>query len=503
MDLQKELRHLEEQRQLLHGVLTSPEAQRIPEKHREGLGKLLGAAAKQFPQEQPKFENVPEARGNLSTDKTVQESFDHALSFMTRKVMESLARINPQAASEVELSNLPISSEVQRYFQKMIMGFLNQQIKQITSTQPPQLPDQISFPEDQQKAPLGKENVPNFPNLTPNLSSPLEVKANITEKANKVFGEFASTLTDGAKGIWNEVKKVLVSGAASLFNFQLPTSPGAGTTKQQATPGPPPLPPIGGNPPPLPPPLPPGGSGGSPSASPLPLPPIGGSPPLLPPPLPPPGGSGGGGKKRRRPAHHHLTGIPRLAAGLALGEELEDIGLHVLPKTGNLQDMPLTDSGAGKSIGTMANAFTPLISSVHLATMQTLEWAKSLHDANMQFAQFSTAMAGVQARQEVRDINLSRERGERRAESAEFLAESMMDLKQTWSVIEDGIAVISNYVVGGLAEALDTIINVLTLGLLKKSTKETEGIGDQLYRMADRAQRDWLKQHGQPARFRK
>lgn len=65
------------------------------------------------------------------------------------------------------------------------------------------------------------------------------------------------------------------------------------------------------------------------------------------------------------------------------------------------------------------------------------QWGNSLHEANIQFSQFSGSMAAVSARQEVRDIQLSRERGNRRAEDAEDLAKAKNRLDRAVAPIDD------------------------------------------------------------------
>ena len=77
-------------------------------------------------------------------------------------------------------------------------------------------------------------------------------------------------------------------------------------------------------------------------------------------------------------------------------------------------------------------------------------WGDQLHEANMKFAEFSAQMANVQARQQFRDIRLSRTRGNRRAESAEDLAETRHGLNQRFAVFEDAVAIFKNNVVSGL-----------------------------------------------------
>lgn len=87
------------------------------------------------------------------------------------------------------------------------------------------------------------------------------------------------------------------------------------------------------------------------------------------------------------------------------------------------------------------------------------DWGKSLHDANMQFAEFSGAMAGVQARQEVRDIELGVERGERRAPAAEFLAERRTHLERAIAPWEDLLAGLQAGMFGVVAEGLGSFMD--------------------------------------------
>lgn len=65
------------------------------------------------------------------------------------------------------------------------------------------------------------------------------------------------------------------------------------------------------------------------------------------------------------------------------------------------------------------------------------EWAKGMHDANMQFAEFSAVMTEVQVEQRVRNIELSQQRGERRAASAKTLAEGRSRLESSVAPWED------------------------------------------------------------------
>ena len=73
------------------------------------------------------------------------------------------------------------------------------------------------------------------------------------------------------------------------------------------------------------------------------------------------------------------------------------------------------------------------------------DWNEQMHSANIHIGSFngmivSSQMAGVNARQDFRDIQLAIERGDRRAESAERLAEAKAGLNRELAPIEDAWA---------------------------------------------------------------
>lgn len=81
-------------------------------------------------------------------------------------------------------------------------------------------------------------------------------------------------------------------------------------------------------------------------------------------------------------------------------------------------------------------------------------WTDQLHEANLRFAEFSPSMAGVAARDEARQIMLDQQRGERRAPSAENLAQGKNKLDKTLAVFEDGLASFKNNIGGSFSKAL-------------------------------------------------
>lgn len=68
------------------------------------------------------------------------------------------------------------------------------------------------------------------------------------------------------------------------------------------------------------------------------------------------------------------------------------------------------------------------------------DFSKQLHESNMRFAEFSAGMARVEADADLRQMQLSRERGDRRAREAGYLAEGRSQLEQTLAPAEDAWA---------------------------------------------------------------
>lgn len=85
-------------------------------------------------------------------------------------------------------------------------------------------------------------------------------------------------------------------------------------------------------------------------------------------------------------------------------------------------------------------------------------WSDDLHKFNIQFAEVSGAMAGVKARQDIRDIQLGIERGGRIATSAEYLATGKSELAKTTAPLEDSWQRIKNDVAGVLDRVLSGTI---------------------------------------------
>ena len=88
-------------------------------------------------------------------------------------------------------------------------------------------------------------------------------------------------------------------------------------------------------------------------------------------------------------------------------------------------------------------------------------WGNQLHEANMQFAQFSSSMAQVQAQTEVREFYLKRSQGEARAASAAYLAKGKGEVDKTMAPLENLWAKIENYISGGVMRLLAKILDPL------------------------------------------
>lgn len=121
--------------------------------------------------------------------------------------------------------------------------------------------------------------------------------------------------------------------------------------------------------------------------------------------------------------------------------------------------------GVGNALMMSGNPFAMAGGAVLKFGEQTLktidavrEFAQGMHNANMGFAEFSASMAIVQADKEVRDIELSMKRGDRRAASAGYLAESMSRFDQQVTPITDALAGIANNATGVLLDMLGQIL---------------------------------------------
>lgn len=205
------------------------------------------------------------------------------------------------------------------------------------------------------------------------------------------------------------------------------------------------------------------------------------------------GGSGGGGGgsvggmaggSKRNVSGGTQGGLPGASGmGEALGG-LGDAGL----KSGNPYAMA-------------AGAVAKLGEAGFKAVERLKDFADKLHDSNMQFAEFSGSMANVAAEQRTRDIEFSRQRGERRAESARYLAEGKSKLAENFAGFGDAGANLQNWLGGLLTNAFAKVTTPLgwigdKLSELTSGSSDDKGGKDSL----DAGKRHWTGQYGRPAR---
>jgi len=90
--------------------------------------------------------------------------------------------------------------------------------------------------------------------------------------------------------------------------------------------------------------------------------------------------------------------------------------------------------------GALVSGLSKLTRVLFEATDRLRSWSEGLHRANIQFAEFSASMSAVQLQQEVREISLIQQRGERRAEFAGRLAEARFGFERRITPFEDAWA---------------------------------------------------------------
>lgn len=129
-------------------------------------------------------------------------------------------------------------------------------------------------------------------------------------------------------------------------------------------------------------------------------------------------------------------------------------------------------------------------------------WNENLYKANVQFAEFSGAMAGVQARQDVRQLLLDKERGDRRAETAELQAREKHGFNQRLAPIEDGLANFQNIVSAGVNKANSKIFDALTLNAFKPSDEPKLTQLEDLQENTDYVE-SLFRNYGVPQRFKR
>ena len=134
-------------------------------------------------------------------------------------------------------------------------------------------------------------------------------------------------------------------------------------------------------------------------------------------------------------------------------------------------------------------------------------WGQTLMNANLEFSKFSAAMAGVSARAEMRQIRLEQERGQRRAGSAESLAEAQNKLERAVAPLGDAWANMKSE----FAAVLLTLVakpfeylNKLVLGISNKMDKDdsnSDSWRGWFQQTADRRAAEIIANQGLPRRL--
>jgi hypothetical protein len=134
------------------------------------------------------------------------------------------------------------------------------------------------------------------------------------------------------------------------------------------------------------------------------------------------------------------------------------------------------------------------------ATDAVREWVKGIHDANMRFADFSGGMANVKAQQEVRQFELDRTRGERRADSADTLARSMHQMNVQFAKIEDRFGVLLNEAGSKLADIAEGVLVIINKMIGEKEDEPEKG--ENLINTFDQIETKAVEEFGRPVRMR-
>ncbi len=181
------------------------------------------------------------------------------------------------------------------------------------------------------------------------------------------------------------------------------------------------------------------------------------------------GGPGGGGvdpismaieatKQGLKERFDNTIATGKEFAAAATSQRAGELGGHALRGVGSGAKAML---GEHDPFAKVIDGVTKFGAIMFEATDKLRDWSKQLHDSNIKFAQYSGPMAAVDIRQQVRDINLSRERGSRRAETAETLAEGKHKLEKEFAPIEDAIANLQNIITAWIDNQLADFLVVV------------------------------------------
>ncbi len=127
------------------------------------------------------------------------------------------------------------------------------------------------------------------------------------------------------------------------------------------------------------------------------------------------------------------------------------------------------------------------------------KWTDSLHQANMQFAEFSGEMRAVQVERQAQEMWLGKQAGDARAESAKMLSDEKMRWAAKTQPIENFLANVGNYIGFGLEKLKNEALDVATLGLLPDAPEIGEGLNEWMDRVAE--EEDGASWEDRPKRF--
>ncbi len=193
------------------------------------------------------------------------------------------------------------------------------------------------------------------------------------------------------------------------------------------------------------------------------------------------------------------AGVNAIAPTATAGAEVSGVG-GAFKALGGAGEMLGGMGGAAEALGAVLGPVGAFGAALVGGVEKLQEWGKSLHDANMQFAQFSGSMAQVQANQDLRDQMLNMRKGEARAASAEHLSQGMNSLNQALAPIENGIANLGNKIVGNLALWAGEIIKKIEKLIPWLEDNEEEGLNP-LSEWDEIANEKWHQTYMRPARF--
>ena len=206
-------------------------------------------------------------------------------------------------------------------------------------------------------------------------------------------------------------------------------------------------------------------------------------------------------------------GFQRYGAGLQAASK----GISSLQNPSELGGIGDAMSSVGHVVGQFgpmgktAQGFLEMGNTVMKSVDRLKEWNQQLMEVNFKFAEYSSAMTQVQTEHEVRQIQLERERGDRRAGPARHQAEASDRLTRQMSGFEDAFGNVRSLVSTGITSIVTSVISATGLDVLGERLAQLTNLGGdnapQGEVMTDWFDRevqstDWAKDYGTPRAFR-